>query len=87
MEKSTIGSHSAVDINTVNYFFYLLSSCCCLCQQTLQAFGGGISAKGDLRTVLKTLQNCSLTPGLYIMLPAGQGINSLALALRLLEAL
>lgn len=31
--------------------------------ETLQAFGGGISSKGDLRTSIKTLQNCSLTPG------------------------
>lgn len=31
--------------------------------QTLQTFGGGISAKGDLRTSIKTLQNCCLTPG------------------------
>ncbi|XP_068674922.1 zinc finger ZZ-type and EF-hand domain-containing protein 1-like [Montipora foliosa] len=31
--------------------------------ETLQALGGGISSKGDLRTSIKTLQNCSLTPG------------------------
>ncbi|XP_020615974.1 zinc finger ZZ-type and EF-hand domain-containing protein 1-like isoform X2 [Orbicella faveolata] len=31
--------------------------------ETLQTFGGGISAKGDLRTSIKTLQNCCLTPG------------------------
>ncbi|XP_078346247.1 zinc finger ZZ-type and EF-hand domain-containing protein 1-like isoform X2 [Oculina patagonica] len=31
--------------------------------ETLQTLGGGISAKGDLRTSIKTLQNCCLTPG------------------------
>ncbi|XP_027043421.1 zinc finger ZZ-type and EF-hand domain-containing protein 1-like isoform X1 [Pocillopora damicornis] len=31
--------------------------------ETLQTLGGGLSAKGDLRTSIKTLQNCCLTPG------------------------
>ncbi|XP_022784113.1 zinc finger ZZ-type and EF-hand domain-containing protein 1-like [Stylophora pistillata] len=31
--------------------------------ETLQTLGGGVSAKGDLRTSIKTLQNCCLTPG------------------------
>lgn len=31
--------------------------------ETLQASGGGISSKGDLRTSIKTLQNCSIAPG------------------------
>jgi hypothetical protein len=37
-----------------------------LFSKTLQGLpGGAMSAKGDLRTSTKSLQSCSLTPGLY----------------------
>lgn len=35
--------------------------------ETLQASGGGISSKGDLRTSIKTLQNCCIAPGIRRM--------------------
>ena len=32
--------------------------------QTLQSLpGGGLGSKGDLRTAIKTLQACSISPG------------------------
>ena len=35
--------------------------------QTLQGLpGGALSAKGDLRTSIKSLQTCSITPGRYM---------------------